>query len=128
MSRVLTAERNRFLLFSTGPGGFRELREAPGGWWEPFPPNFVQNGLHGAELWLKQHPNDGELLLALGRISRRLDFFAKATDYLEQLLSQDYSTAAMTELAAVKTNLGEMTCAIHLYQSTLDSITHSQAS
>ena len=84
--------------------------------------------LASAELWLKQHPNDGELLLALGRISRRLDFFAKATDYLEQLLSQDYSTAAMTELAAVKTNLGEMTCAIHLYQSTLDSITHSQAS
>ena len=77
-----------------------------------------------AELWLKKHPNDFELLLALGRISKRLNFFAKATDYLEQLLSKNRSTAVLAELAEVKANLGETTCAIQLYQSMLDATTH----
>ncbi|MAH73541.1 MAG: hypothetical protein CBC09_05940 [Cellvibrionales bacterium TMED49] len=77
-----------------------------------------------AELWLEKYPNDAELLLALGRISRRLNFFAKATDYLEHLISQNRSTAAIAELALVKVNLGETNYAIELYQSVLDSITH----
>ena len=76
-----------------------------------------------AELWLKKHPNDSELLLALGRISKRVNFFAKATDYLEQLLSKNRSTAVLAELAEVKANLGETTCAIQLYQSMLDATT-----
>lgn len=53
---------------------------------------------HG-EKWLHEHPNDAELLLALGRLCTRRQLWGKAQSYLEASLAVAPDCAAHIELA-----------------------------
>lgn len=52
-----------------------------------------------AERWLRQHPDDAGLLLALGRLCLRQRLWGKAQSYLEASLSVEPTQAAHLELA-----------------------------
>ena len=52
-----------------------------------------------AESWLRQHPDDASLLLALGRMCYRQKLWGKAQSYLEASLSVAESVEAHLELA-----------------------------
>lgn len=58
-----------------------------------------------AEDWLKQHPRDAQLLLALGRLCRRQMLWGKAQSYLEASLSLAPTRAAHIELAELLDSL-----------------------
>lgn len=60
-----------------------------------------------AEGWLKQRPNDPDLLLALGRISLLARQWAKAREYLEASLRLRRSAEAQAELGRLCLALGE---------------------
>ncbi len=51
------------------------------------------------EQWLLEHPNDADLLLALGRLCARQQLWGKAQSYLEASLAVASSCAAHIELA-----------------------------
>jgi HemY protein len=51
------------------------------------------------EKWLHQHPDDSELLLALGRLCARQQLWGKAQSYLEASLAVAESSAVHIELA-----------------------------
>ena len=52
-----------------------------------------------ADGWLRQHPMDAQLLLALGRMCRRQRLWGKARTYLEASLSVAKTAEAHLELA-----------------------------
>lgn len=58
-----------------------------------------------AERWLKDHPEDAGLLLALGRLCLRAQLWGKAQSYFEASLSQQASRAAHLELARLAERL-----------------------
>ena len=55
--------------------------------------------LANAEGWLKDHPQNAVLLLALGRLSLRNALWGKARDYLEASLRFDHRPETCAELA-----------------------------
>ncbi len=63
--------------------------------------------LEHAESWLKDHPKDGALLLALGKICARAALWGKARSYLEASLAIEDGFAARLELARLLDHLGE---------------------
>lgn len=54
-----------------------------------------------AEAWLRQHPNDAALLLALGRMCVRQRLWGKAQSYLEASLAVEATQEAHLELASL---------------------------
>ena len=60
-----------------------------------------------AEAWLKNHPNDAALLLALGRIAMMSGAWSKAREYLEASLRLEPGVAVYGELGRLLTHLGE---------------------
>ncbi|MGE5492122.1 MAG: heme biosynthesis protein HemY [Actinomycetota bacterium] len=69
-----------------------------------------------AEKWLRQHPEDGELLLALGRLCVRQRLWGKAQSYLEASRSVLESREAHLELARLFDQLGREDEANRLYR------------
>ncbi|HZX32101.1 MAG TPA: heme biosynthesis protein HemY [Rhodocyclaceae bacterium] len=69
-----------------------------------------------AEKWLRQHPEDGELLLALGRLCVRQRLWGKAQSYLEASRSVRESREAHLELARLFDQLGREDEANRLYR------------
>ncbi len=63
--------------------------------------------LQNAEVWLRDHPNNAFLLLALGRISLRNELWGKARNYLEASLGLIRSPDAFFELGRLLEHLGE---------------------
>ncbi len=63
--------------------------------------------LENAESWLRDHPNNAFLLLALGRISLRNELWGKARSYFESSLGLIRSPDAFFELGRVLEHLGE---------------------
>lgn len=60
-----------------------------------------------AEGWLKERPNDPELLLACGRLSLRTGAWAKAQEYFETSQRQRPNGVVCAELARLYASLGE---------------------
>jgi HemY protein len=60
-----------------------------------------------AERWLRSHPNDPALLLALGRLCARERLWGKARSYIEASLSLEETFAAHMELARLLDAHGE---------------------
>lgn len=75
--------------------------------------------LQQAEAWLKQHPNDAELLLTLGRLCRRHSLWGKAQNYLEASLSVAPSAVAHAELAGLLEQLERDDAASRHYRASL---------
>ncbi|QGZ29602.1 heme biosynthesis HemY N-terminal domain-containing protein [Stutzerimonas stutzeri] len=72
-----------------------------------------------AEAWLKAHPDNAELLLALGRLSLRNEFWGKARDYLEASLRLDHRAETCAELARLLAQLGDNERSNRLFQEGL---------
>jgi HemY protein len=73
-----------------------------------------------AEGWLKQHPTDPVLLLALGRLCARSQLWGKARSYIEASLSLEKTFAAHIELARLLDRLGERDAARTHYEASLE--------
>lgn len=63
--------------------------------------------LQTAEKWLKDHPEDPALLLALAHICQRNHLWAKARDYYENYLQKQKNETAAKELVQLLQALGE---------------------
>jgi HemY protein len=74
-----------------------------------------------AEKWLSSHADDGNLLLALGRICRRLDLLGKAKDYLTSALAAEPSPQCYLELAEVLTAMGKHKASAKIYRQGLQA-------
>ena len=59
-----------------------------------------------AEAWLKFHPNDASLLLALGKLCAHCKLWGKAQNYLEASLSVEQSHTAHLALARLYEKIG----------------------
>ncbi len=64
--------------------------------------------LVAAEGWLKEHPNDAALLLALGRLSLRNELWAKAREYFESCYRLDSSAEVCAELGRLLAHQGDL--------------------
>lgn len=71
------------------------------------------------EQWLIKHPKDPLLLLALGRICRRMGFLGKAKDYMQSTIKLAPSAQAYNELAAVLELLGDSKSSSEVYKKGL---------
>ena len=69
--------------------------------------------------WLRDHPADPALLLALGRIAKRNEFWGKAKDYFSTGLRFNESPETYAELASLMAQLGEHEESTSLYKKGL---------
>lgn len=83
--------------------------------------------LANAEVWLKAHPENPELLLALGRLSLRNEFWGKARDYLETSLRLEHRAETCAELARLLAQLGDKERSNRLFQEGLGLLDQSSA-
>ncbi|MBZ2170307.1 MULTISPECIES: heme biosynthesis HemY N-terminal domain-containing protein [Marinobacter] len=67
-----------------------------------------------AEQWLKDRPNNPELLLALGRLSLRNELWGKAREYFETSLHLRRSRETLAELSRLNAHMGEEEVSIKL--------------
>lgn len=72
-----------------------------------------------AESWLKDHPGNAELLLALARLSQRNAFWGKARDYFEASLRLEHRPQTCAELARLLAQLGDKERSNRLFQEGL---------
>ncbi len=70
-----------------------------------------------AEKWLTEHPQDAELLLALGRLCVRQQLWGKAQSYLEASLAVKETRAAHVELAQLLDRLEKSALAERHYRA-----------
>jgi HemY protein len=61
-----------------------------------------------AETWLKSHPNDAALLLALGKLCAHRELWGKAQNYLEASLSVEPGHPAHLALAQLNEKIGKL--------------------
>ncbi len=73
-----------------------------------------------AERWLKDHREDGTLLLALGRLCAQQQLWGKAQSYLEASLSVEPTYSAHLALAQLHDRLGRADDAQRHYRASLD--------
>lgn len=67
-----------------------------------------------AEQWLKDRPNNAELLLALGRLSLRNELWGKAREYFETSLGLRRSREVLAELSRLSAHMGDEEVSIKL--------------
>jgi len=67
-----------------------------------------------AEQWLKDRPNNPELLLALGRLSLRNELWGKAREYFETSLKLRRSRETLAELSRLNAHMGEEDTSVKL--------------
>ncbi|GAB3259433.1 heme biosynthesis HemY N-terminal domain-containing protein [Chitinimonas naiadis] len=72
-----------------------------------------------AEDWLRHHPNDHQLLLALGRMCRDAALWGKARNYLEASVAVAATPVAHAELGQLLEQLEERETADHHYRASL---------
>ncbi len=73
-----------------------------------------------AERWLKDHREDGALLLALGRLCARQKLWGKAQSYLEASIAIEPTYSAHLELARLHEQLDRSDAARQQYRASLD--------
>lgn len=74
-----------------------------------------------AEQWLKDRPNNAELLLALGRLSLRNELWGKAREYFETSLRLRRSREALAELSRLNAHMGEEETSVKLLMQGLET-------
>ena len=72
-----------------------------------------------AEKWFVQHSEDPDLLLALGQICQRLQFWGKAKDYLIAAVKLRPSVQGSINLAAVLEKIGDSKASTEAYRQGL---------
>jgi HemY protein len=84
-----------------------------------YPADDAIRQIERAEGWLKWHPNDASLLLALGRLCAHCGLWGKAQNYLEASLSLEPSYTAHLALARLYEKTGRPEPAKHHYDEGL---------
>jgi HemY protein len=79
-----------------------------------------------AEKWFVQHSDDADLLLALGKICQRLQFWGKAKDYLMAAVKLRPSVQASIYLATVLEKIGDSKTSAEVYKQGLLSALKSE--
>ena len=74
-----------------------------------------------AEQWLKDRPNNAELLLALGRLSLRNELWGKAREYFETSLKLQRKRETLAELSRLNAHMGHDTVSINLLMQSLEN-------
>lgn len=74
-----------------------------------------------AEQWLKDRPNNAELLLALGRLSLRNELWGKAREYFETSLKLRRKRETLAELSRLNAHMGHDTASIKLLMQSLEN-------
>lgn len=74
-----------------------------------------------AEQWLKDRPNNPELLLALGRLSLRNELWGKAREYFETSLHLKRSRETLAELSRLNAHMGQEQTSIKLMMQGLET-------
>ncbi|MBN2689691.1 MAG: hypothetical protein JXR42_03720 [Gammaproteobacteria bacterium] len=69
-----------------------------------------------AEKWLKDRPNDPDLLFVLAKMCRSQQLWGKAQDYLSQIIAIDPKAAAYREMAEIMVSLGQHDEAIRYFR------------
>ena len=80
-----------------------------------------------AEKWFVQHREDADLLLALGQICQRLQFWGKAKDYLTVAVRLRPSVQGSICLAAVLEKMGDSKASTEVYRQGLISAFEEQS-
>lgn len=83
------------------------------------PVSDARTALRRAENWLKDHPEDGVLMLTLGRLCRRAELWGKAREYLERSLAFSSRADTYRELAELKEQEGDTAGAMACYRNVL---------
>lgn len=79
----------------------------------------LSHQLRKAEDWLKQHPNDGQLLLTLGRFCVKSSLWGKAQSYLEASIAIHPTATTHAELGYLLEHLERSEDANHHYRRSL---------
>ena len=74
-----------------------------------------------AEQWLKDRPNNAELLLALGRLSLRNELWGKAREYFETSLKLQRKRETLAELSRLNAHMGHNTTSMNLLMQSLEN-------
>ncbi|MFT4817741.1 MAG: HemY protein [Marinobacter psychrophilus] len=74
-----------------------------------------------AEQWLKDRPNNAELMLALGRLSLRNELWGKAREYFETSLKLQRKRETLAELSRLNAHMGHDTASINLLMQSLEN-------
>ena len=74
-----------------------------------------------AEQWLKDRPNNPELLLALGRLSLRNELWGKAREYFETSLTLRRSRETLAELSRLNAHMGHEDTSLKLMMQGLEA-------
>ena len=74
-----------------------------------------------AEQWLKDRPNNPELLLALGRLSLRNELWGKAREYFETSLKLRRSRETLAELSRLNAHMGHEDASLKLMMQGLEA-------
>ena len=84
----------------------------------------VVKQIERAEKWLKEHPRDPYLLLALGRLCARQELWGKAQSYVEASLSLEKTRAAHLALAHLleKLNKTDEACMHYRHSLALETV------
>ena len=82
--------------------------------------NHVNRQIECAEVWLKSHPNDAQLLLTLGKLCTHCELWGKAQNYLEASLSVEPGHKAHFALAQLNEKLGKHELAMAHYNKGLE--------
>jgi len=83
-------------------------------------PRSARRHLERAEGWLREHPNEPLLLLALGQLCAQQELWGKARSYLEASLAIEPSHTACIQLAALIERTGKPEEANGIYRKALD--------
>lgn len=78
-----------------------------------------------AELWLREHTGNAELLLALGRISLRNQLWGKAREYFETAYMNGRSYEVCLELGRLLSNMGEQDLGSHYTREAVDNFSNA---
>ncbi len=80
----------------------------------------VSRQIECAEMWLKTHPNNAQLLLTLGKLCTHCELWGKAQNYLEASLSVEPGHKAHFALAQLNEKLGKHEVAMDHYNQGLE--------
>ena len=83
-------------------------------------PRDARRHLERAEGWLKEHPGDPVLLLALGQLCTQQELWGKARSYLEASLAVEASHTAYVELGRLLERIGKAQEANQAYRKGLE--------
>ena len=108
-----------------GPGAQRVIEQSLEASWDPMLARLYAECGDGdvlarigkGEKWLKDHPQDASLLLALGRLCIQQKLWGKAQSYLEAALAVEPGRSAHLELASLFDHLGRSESANRHYRA-----------